>query len=182
MSATPMEDGLRVVDADDDGRDREALAAADGHHHEDHPSDGDLEALRDEFVEAFNARDLDAVMALVTADVEVPDIRSGDGAQALSEELEAIWERSPGAILTRAFLEGCPCAIGWLPDEDGCWIRAALVCFDAEGGALTLVALPDDADSLDRAEAEEPSGEELDEWSDWSEWDRGEETIARERR
>ncbi|HWB71869.1 MAG TPA: hypothetical protein VG452_06605 [Egibacteraceae bacterium] len=160
------EDALPVEGGDDDGN------RGDG--------DPELEALRDEFAAAFNARDLDAILDLVAADVECPDM-TGDGSSVLAEELESIWERSPAAILTRAFLDGAPVAVGWLPDEDGCWSRAALVCFDAGGGLLTLVAMPDDADALDRAEADEPTGEELEEWSDWSEWDRGEETVARPR-
>ena len=142
--------------------------------------DPDLEALRDEFVAAFNARDLDAVLSVVREDVETPDIAS-DGAASLADQLDAIWERWPGAMLTRAFLDSEPCAVAWLPDEEGCWSRAALVCFDGEGGLLTVVAMPDDADGLDRAEAEDPSGDEVDEWSDWSSWDRGEETVFRPR-
>jgi hypothetical protein len=174
----PLEDGLRIVDGDeavgpgdspDDDDDRAEPAPAIG--------DADLETLRDEFVDAFNARDLEAVLVLAHPDVETPDI-AGDGTAVLAEELEAIWERSPGAMLTRAFLEGEACAMAWLPDEDGCWSRAALVRLDAEGGLLTVVALADDADALDRAEAEELGGEEMQEWQDWSEWDRGEETVS----
>lgn len=175
MSITPIEDGLRVVDADDDStfeEDRRASA--------DPPTgDVDLQALRDEFVDAFNARDLDAILGIVHEDVETPDTCC-DGAANLAEELQAIWERSPGAILTPAFLDGDACAVAWLPDEDGCWCRAALVCFDfdVEVGLLTVVAVPDDADALDRTEADDPTGSEPDEWHDWVNWDRGEETIS----
>ena len=165
MSIAP-EEGLRLVDAadldvpDDGAADPAAEAGTD------------LETLRDEFVDAFNARDLDAAVALAAADVECPDIH-GDGIEALSEELSAIWERSPAAILTRGFLEGEPCAVAWLPDEEGCWSRAALVCFDTDDGLLSVVSLPDDADALDRAEADDPAGEEQEEGTDWGEWDSG---------
>lgn len=181
MSTTPPDDGLSVVfesgadedpDTPGDVEDRDDV--------DDRLADGDLESLRDEFVDGFNARDLDALLSLVHADVEMPDL-TGDGAAVFAEELEAIWERNPGAILTRAFLEGAPVAVAWLPDEDGCWSRAALVCFATEDGLLSLVAVPDDADGLDRAEAEDPTGEEIEEWTDWSEWDRGEETVPRSR-
>ncbi len=180
MGESHNEDGLSIRDEDE--VDAFESPAADGAGPQDRPADGDLEALRDAFVEAFNARDLDEIVGLVADDIECPDIRNGDGVGALTEELEAIWERSPGAVLTRAFLEAEPCAVGWLPDEEGSWSRAALVCFDAEDGLLTLVELPDDADALDRVEAEEPTGEELEEWADWAEWDRGEETFPRGRR
>jgi hypothetical protein len=174
MSIAPIEDGLRVVDADYITVDEDRRTDAD-----QPAGDVDLESLRNEFVDAFNARDLEAVLGIVHEDVETPDT-TGDGAANLAEELQAIWERSPGAILTRAFLEGEACAVAWLPDEDGCWCRAALVCFDVdvEVGLLTVVAVPDDANALDRAEADDPTGSELDEWHDWVNWDRGEETVS----
>jgi hypothetical protein len=179
MMSLPTEDGLRIVDEQDE-TDREEVDTVVPSDPSDGPgADPDLESLRDEFVEAFNARDPEAVLALVHPDVECLDI--GEGAELLAEELEAIWERSPGAILTRAFLDATPCAVGWLPDEDGCWSRAGLVCFDGEDSLLSRVALPDDADALERAEAEEPTGEEVPEWSDWGEWDRGEETVVKAR-
>ncbi|MGH3664980.1 MAG: hypothetical protein ACRDU8_02610 [Egibacteraceae bacterium] len=177
MLATPMEDGLSVVDPDAAPDDPES---AEERRAWSRPDATDLESLRDEFIDGFNARDLEALLGLVHADVECPDI-AGDGVAVLAEELESIWERSPGAILTRAFLDDTPCAVAWLPDEDGCWTRAALVCFDVGEGLLNLVAVPDDPDALDRAEAEDPTGEELEEWSDWSEWDSGAETPARAR-
>lgn len=173
MTVAP-EEGLRLVaDADFD---------LDGQSDAQQLSDGamDLETLRDEFVEAFNARDLDAVVALASDDVECPDIH-GDGIAALSEEVSAIWERSPGAILTRGFLDAEPCAVGWLPDEEGCWSRAALVTFAGEDGLLSVVSLPDDTDALDRAEAEDPIGEEMEEGADWGEWDSGEASQPRDR-
>lgn len=178
MATAPREDGLRVVDTDVPDS-----AAGSGQNDEAPRGDGfaDLETLRDEFVAGFNARDIDAITGVVGVDVETPDV-VGDGVEVLADEIHAIWERSPGAILTRAFLDDSPCAVAWLPDEDGCWSRAALVCFDAEAGVLSLVSVPDDADALDRADAEDPGGEELDEWSDWSEWDSGEETNPGGRR
>lgn len=173
MSAAP-EDGLHVVDgvepsgeALEDGADRERL-----------PVDGDLESLRDAFVDGFNCRDLDALLGIVRADVECPDVPGATGSEAFAEELQSIWERSPEAFLTRAFLDDVPVAVAWRPDEDGRWTRVALVCFDVHESLLSLVALPDDADALDRADVDEPSEAQLEEWDDWAEWDRGEETVA----
>ena len=181
-----VDDGLSVLDGETaESADADPpVDGADGEGAEQRvwstPDASDLETLRDEFVDAFNARDLEAILALVRDDVECPDI-AGEGVSVLAEELESIWERSPGAILTRGFLDDTPCAVAWLPDEDGCWSRAGLVCFDSDDGLLSLVELPDDSDALDRANAEDPSGEELDEWADWSGWERGEETSVRER-
>lgn len=178
MSAAPMEDGLRVVDDDDDALDHEALAAEDGVSRLDLTGDGELESLRDAFVEGFNSRDIDTLLTTVSADVECPDFPEAEGAQALVEEVEAIWERAPDAFLTRGFLDEAPVAIAWRPEEEGRWMRVALVCFDHSDGLLSVVELPDDLDALERAEAEEPTESQLDEWTDWAGWDRGEETVV----
>ena len=174
MSVAP-EEGLHLVPATDldlDDEDRQARPRSEG--------TADRETLRDEFVDAFNARDLDALISLARPDVECPDIH-GDGVAALADEVGAIWERSPAALLTRGFLDDEPCAVAWLPDEEGCWSRAALVTFDDDDGLLSVVSLPDDADALDRAEAEDPSGEEQEEGVDWVEWDSGTATEPRDR-
>lgn len=177
MSAVPDEDGMHLVSlnvgGDQNWLDSEP-AAVDG-------DVTDLESLCGEFVDAFNARDLDAVVALVADDVDCPD-QADSGMEAFAEEIVAIWNRSPAAILTRAYHDGVPCAVGWLPDEDGCWSRAALVSIEVDDGVVVQFMIPDDPNALDGAEAEEPSGDELDAWLDWSEWDRGEETVPRPRR
>jgi hypothetical protein len=178
MSAAPMEDGLRVVDDGDEATDHEALAAEDGVAHADVRNGGDLERLRDAFVEGFNSRDMEVLLSTVRHDVECPDFPEAEGAEALVEEVESIWERSPEAFLTRGFLDEEPIAVAWRPDEEGCWTRVALVCFDEDDGLISLVELPDDVDSLERSDAEEPTDAQIDEWADWAEWDRGEETVA----
>lgn len=177
MSSAPIEEGLHVVDGDDEEVEHEAAAAEDGAALAA-PVDGELQRLRDAFVDGFNSRDLEALLGLVREDVECPDITEADGSEAFAEEVQAIWERSPEAFLTAGFLEDAPVAVAWRPDEEGRWTRVAMVCFDVEGGLLSLVAVPEDVDALDRAEVDEPTEAELDEWSDWSEWDRGEETIS----
>lgn len=180
MHRTADEDGLTVV-GEESGSPADDVAAAtaaeDGHPAADDDSNAELESLRDAFVDAFNDRDLEALLGLVEQDVDVPDVPGGDdGPDVLADELCAMWERSPGAILTRAHWDGRGCAMAWLPDEEGCWTRAGIWLFDAAGGLLTMVACPDDPDALDRAEAEDPTGEELEEWRDWGEWESGAET------
>lgn len=170
-----LEYGLRVVDEGDEG-DLEPDDAGTG------GTDTSLGALRDAFLEAFNARDLDAVLDCVRPDVECPEL-GGSGAPALVGELAAIWDRSPAALLTRAELDGAPCAVAWLPDEDAGWSRAALVCFDAdEAGLLGLVELAEDADALDRAEADHPDADDGEEGLGWAEWADGEEPSVRAHR
>jgi len=180
---TRVEEGLSVHhETDPDGD----VIDVDAARRDQRAADADLESLRDEFVDAFNARDLEAVMALVRSDVECPD-RGVNDARGLAEELSAIWARSPGALLTRGFLESEPCAVAWVPDEEGCWTRAALVRLGLDGvesdrPLIDALALPDDPDSLERAEADDPDGEELDEGADWSEWDAGEDPAPHPRR
>ena len=166
----PLEDGLRYVELDANGDQVVAENESDG---QAQPGGNDLETLRDEFVDAFNARDLEAILALVAADLECPDI-GGEGSAAFAAELAAIWDRSPGAIVTRAFLDDSPCAVAWVPDEDGSWSRAGLLALDGDEDLLRLVELVDDPDSMDRVVTDDPAGEEMDEGLGWSEWDRGE--------
>lgn len=134
--------------------------------------DADLETLRTAFVEAFNARDLDAVLEVVADDAELPDI-VGEGHDALADELRSIWERSPVVVLTNAYVADLPAAVAWMPDEQGRWTRVALATFDSDGGRLTLIELPDDAEALHAALAEDPIGDVVDEELDWSNWDEG---------
>lgn len=136
-----------------------------------------IESLRTAFVEAFNARDLDAVLELVTDDVEYGDA-GVEGRAALADELVAIWERSPGVLLTRAYMDSDPCAVAWRPDERGAWVRAALVCFDVEGDLITLIEVPDDVEALETVVTEDPTGEQADEWLDWSEYDGQQPEVA----
>ncbi|HWH31406.1 MAG TPA: hypothetical protein VNU01_01910 [Egibacteraceae bacterium] len=190
MQSPITEDGLHIagedeIDLDNDALDPDALDPDERHAEErtwsDADADGELESLRAAFVDAFNSRDLEDLLGIVAADVEVPDLPGEDGAGALAMELERMWANAPALLLTRAFLDGRPCAVAWLPDEEDCWSRVALVCFEHDGDKLTLVAVPDDVDAMERAEAEAPDGDELDEWSDWSEWETGEETHLRVR-
>lgn len=133
----------------------------------------DLEALRNAFVEYFNARDAESVLDLVADDVETPDL-AGEGADALRDELERIWLGAPGVVLTRAEVDGSPAALAWIPDEEGLWTRSRLFTFDAEDELLTVVEMPEDADDLDRVVAEDPMDEPPDEEVTWPEWDRSE--------
>ena len=137
--------------------------------------DADLESLRNAFVEAYNARDLDAILQLVSDDVETPDL-NGDGPETLVEELLEIWARSPGAILTHAAVDNAPAAVMWTPDEYGRWCRSGLVTFDDDRGRLTVVEIPDDDAAMQLAMADDPTGDLLDEELDWAEWDSGEPT------
>ena len=166
---TPLERDLHlVVDDEPEPEDRPD---------EEGQVDTDLESLRDEFVDAFNARDLDSLLALVADDVEVPDVH-GDGALALGREIADIWERSQGVLLTRGVCDDEPVAVAWLPDDDGSWSRRALVSFAAEDGQLVVIEIVDDADDLERVASEEPDAGEFEQGADWTEWTDGVPPLA----
>lgn len=138
------------------------------------PDDTELASLRDALVDAVNARDLDGLRALCSEDVECPDLH-GDGPEELGRELAGIWERVPSLVLTAARCESEPCAVAWRSDEQGSWVRSALVMLQCAADEITCVGLLDDPDRLERVETEPPDGE-LPEGSRWVEWELGEET------
>jgi len=184
MTGTPEEDGLHVIDLDDESEIYDEDMVEEGEETStwvDGDAEEDLESLRAAFVDAFNARNLDDLLAMVADDVEVPDIAGDDGREVLAREIEAIWSNAPALLLTRAFVDGEPCALAWLPDEGDFWARTALLCFEHEGDRITLVSMSEDADRLQRAAAEAPDIDELDEWSDWTEWETGAETQLHSR-
>ncbi|MFO8076711.1 MAG: hypothetical protein R6T85_11410 [Egibacteraceae bacterium] len=160
MVTVPAEDQLSIV------RDDVISLEDDPAQRADDRAEHVAESLRDAFVDAFNARDVDGVLAVTAPDVECAD-GAGDGAAALGAFLVEVWERHPGVVLTAGELDGQACAVAWLPDEDGCWARAALVTLSVDDGLLDVVALPDDVDGLDRVLADEPVGDELEDWLGW---------------
>lgn len=137
--------------------------------------DTELASLRDALVDAVNARDLEGVRALCAQDVECPDLH-GDGVDELGRELCEIWERVPSLVLTPGRCETEPCAVAWRSDEQGHWVRSALLMLTCADDEVTCVGLLDDPDRLERAETDEPDGDGLPEGSRWAEWEAGEET------
>ena len=162
MVTVPAEDQLSIV------RDDVISLEDDTAPRVDDRAEHVAESLRDAFVDAFNARDVDGALAVTAPDVECAE-SAGDGTAALSAFLVGVWERHPGVVLTAGELDGEACAVAWLPDEDGCWSRAALVTLAVADGLLDVIALPDDVDGLDRVLAVEPAGDELDDWLGWAE-------------
>lgn len=136
-----------------------------------HTFDGGLVDAIDAFTEAFNARDLDAVLDLVADDVEAPGL--GGDRTNLPSALGDLWDRHPTAILTRGELDGTPVAVLWDVGEDGHWWRLAPVLFDGVAdGRLAMVELTDDPDTAAAATAAAPD-DEFDEGARWEEWESG---------
>jgi hypothetical protein len=175
-----------VLDADevgvhvgDDLPDPDAPGTLDDENADDLSVASLAEAL-DAFAEAFNARDVDAVLDLLAPDSELPGF--GDDVEGLPDELALLWERRPTALLSRGDLDGVPVLVLWEMSDDpaglassGGWWRVALVHGDDEvDGLLGVVEISDDPSALDAVEAEAPDGD-LEEGARWREWESGEE-------
>lgn len=128
----------------------------------------------DALVEAFNARDLDAVMDVLGDDVEAPGL--GNDRDNLPDALDELWERCPSCLLTRGDLDGRCVAVLWELGSDG-WRRAAILHVDdvEEDGRLGVVELSEDPVALEEVVTDGPDGD-LEEGSRWIEWDEGAES------
>ncbi len=131
---------------------------------------GDLENLIDAFVEAFNAHDVDGMVDLFTADVELPGL--GGELSGFREAVDAIRGRRPHAILTRGLLDDEPVTVVWDVDAGGGWRRIALFGYDRAEDRIGLVEVIDDADLAAEAETVEPE-HEVAEGALWAEWYEG---------
>lgn len=162
----PEADGLHI---ETDDPDPYAVGADDpGDVHDP----ADLIAAIEAFTEAFNARDLDALLDLLADDCETPGL--GNDCANFAEAVDELWERRPSSLLTRGLLEDRPLAVLWEVGDDAGWWRVAPVMFDAVGddGRIGVVELNDDPTALDGVEAERPD-DDLVEGSRWSEWEEG---------
>lgn len=142
--------------------------------------DDDLDAgLRDDveadtldvIADAFNARDLDALLESVATDGEVPGLLGYDR-DNLPEAVEQLWASRPNVSLTRG-RSGTE-YVGVLWEHDGeRWYRIAVVHVDdVIDGAAGVVEVSEDADLLEAVIADEPDAE-LQQGARWAEWDEG---------
>lgn len=142
----------------------EQLEFVDGNDHEDE----ELVDAVDAFLEAFNARDLDAVVEVVAEDLEAPGL--GNDIDNLPDALEDLWERRPTCLLTRGSLDGRCVGVVWeLGNADGWW-RIGLAYFDdVLDGRLGVVEFNDDPTVLELVETDPPDGD-VEEGGRWEEW------------
>lgn len=143
----------------------------------DGDGDGSFDELVEAFVEAYNAHDLDVMIGLFAADVELPGI--GNDADGFAAAISDVWDRRPLSILTRGELDGRPAAVFWdVNDEgqwDGPWRRLAFLTFEPsdDGENLGLMELVDDGTQAEDVNTSPPEPE-LAEGSRWAEWYEGE--------
>lgn len=169
-----LSDGMHIEDS---GEELEVAPAAVGLSTEeillelDRAPDPELADCADTFAEAFNARDLDRLLEVVTPDGETPGL--GNDLDHFPEAIEDLWGRRPTSLLTRGELDDRCVGVLWEFAEEGGWWRVAVVHFDdCRDGQMGVIEFSDDAGILDEVQTVGPDGD-LDEGSRWEEWSDG---------
>lgn len=158
-------DGLHLDDGADPADDLDDLDSLLG------PEvDGEMANVVDAFADAFNARDLDELVTLVTDDCETPGLAGGidDFAAAIDD----LWQRRPGAVLTRAQLDDQCLGVLWELEGAAWWRIATVHLADCVDGQVGVIVFSDDPVLLDEIAATPPDLD-LDQGSRWEEWDEG---------
>lgn len=137
---------------------------------EPHETVDDIEVV-DEFITAFNDRDLEDLLEVVARDGEAPGLLGYDR-DNLPAAITDLWERRPTVLLTRGELDAQVVGVLW--EHDGSeWWRVAVVCVDdLTDGRIGVLEFADDPDLLDQVTTDQPDGDLL-EGERWQEWDEG---------
>lgn len=139
-------------------------------------ADAAVENASDEFVDLFNARDLDGIAEMVTADV-ASDLLDGDGADSVIEGLAGLLRRYPQLVATRGEDGNQPIVALWIPNEQDQYSLMGYLELSTEDeliDRITYVDTPGRSDLL----LEEPDLDEMSEWQDWREWIREKKRTA----
>jgi hypothetical protein len=142
--------------------------------------DDDLDAgLRDDveadaidaIAEAFNARDLEALLDVVAPDGEAPGILGYD-VDNLPRAIEDLWHRRPSICLTRGSAGTEHVGVLWEYDGRAWWRLAAVHVDDVEDGHVGVIEFSDDTTLLEQINSPTPD-DELEEGALWEEWAEG---------
>ncbi len=128
--------------------------------------------LVDEIVEAFGARDVDAMAELCASDCEIPGLASD--MDDLEQGMSDLWERRPTITMTRSVDDaGIAVGVVWERGETAGWAPIGTCHVDVdEDGLAAVLEFSDDVGLLDELELDPPDGE-LEEGARWEEWDEG---------
>jgi hypothetical protein len=128
--------------------------------------DPDAESLVDEFVDLFNARDVDGLGELLWSDVDAEFVHEHGSAGAL-EGLEDLFVRQPYSILTRGEVGNEPIAAVWRPGDEGGYMQCGFLVFEFSDGDEPLVSRVEYVEEIDSDDIliEEP--DDVDEGVDW---------------
>lgn len=135
-----------------------------------HP-DPDRSVCVDALAEAFNARDLDALLDLVTPDCETPGLANDLDDFALA--MEDLWLRRPTCLVTRGEHGDDVIGVLWELADAGRWWRVASVHVeDVADGLAGVIEFSDDPFLVEEIAADEPDLD-LEQGSRWAEWEDG---------
>lgn len=161
-------------DADAEDLDEDAPSAWEESAPESDPDlDGsELDNALVEFVDLFNARDLDDLAEMLADEIEAGFLGE-DSRDGVVEGLNDLLLRYPSLVLTRGDLGQQPIAVAWVfdPDDDR---YDTMGYFTLALNPSDLVAEIDYLDELPESEdlvVEEPEQVELPEWEEWSAYD-----------
>ncbi|MFA9444054.1 hypothetical protein [Egicoccus sp. AB-alg6-2] len=125
----------------------------------------------DAIAEAFNARDLEALLEVVAADGEAPGLLGGDR-DNLPDALEDLWARRPSACLGRGAVGDADVGVLWEHDGTTWWRLAVVHVDDVTDGRVGVLEFSDDTALLEQVQCEMPD-DDLEEGATWAEWAEG---------
>lgn len=140
---------------------------------EDEPSGGpdpDLDNLVVEFVDLFNARDMDALAELLASDAESSFLHESSRSGVI-EGIEDVVFRRPDVVTTRGDLGTEPVAAVWFLDAESDRYRlCGFFTIDLAEGETPLIGRIDLVEELpdDDLVVETPDDSERPEWEDWT--------------
>ncbi len=134
----------------------------------------DLDNSLDEFVDAFNARDLELLAELVAPDVEA-DLVGASSREDVLDGFNDLILRNPTLLLIRGDLGPEPIAVAWVFDLDSDDFRAlgyvTLDLDDSEESLIQRIVYVDELTDTDDLVVENPERDDLSEWVEWVEQD-----------
>lgn len=121
--------------------------------------DSGAENVLDEFVDLFNARDLDALASLVSEDLDAEFLKVA-GREGAMQALENLFIRQPFTVATRGELGLEPIAALWQPTgEDGSgYVVVGYLVFECSDEDEPLITRVEYFEELEDVLLEEPDG------------------------
>ena len=135
------------------------------------------EAVVDELVDFFNARDLEGIRELLDVEVSAPFF-GGTGADLTMQGIGELVLAYPGIVSTRGELGDEPVLVAWIPGETHIYRRMGYFRFtfaDGDENGEELIEHIDYSDEIDDGTllAEQPDPADMAEGEDWQTWAEG---------
>lgn len=108
----------------------------------------------DGLAEAFNARDLDGVLELCTADCEIPGLASDMA--GVGPALDDLWVRRPSITMTRVVVDDHAVGVLWERLAQDRWGTVGTVHLDVVDDMVGVMEFSEDQDVIDRRHPPSP--------------------------